>query len=166
MHLVGIVASNKKIFNVLKSEFDEKKVNFIDLNLDIIENFKNIKFDIILMSKISGYEKGTKKDELRRILSNSNICVINTDIKENLKIVDELKGTFITYGFNPKATITISSVNDTNILICIQRAIKKINNTVIEPIEYVESIKNIKNIEISDVIGVKTVEILLPNKKN
>lgn len=159
MYLVGIVSSNKKIIDVLKKKFDNKKVNFIDLESSIIENFKNIKFDIILISNL---EKNKKKHVLKRVLTNSCICVINTDIKENSQILDDLKGTVITYGFNPKATITISSVNDNNILICIQRNIEKVNNKKIAPIEYGENIENMKDIEISDVIGVKTVEILLP----
>jgi len=161
MYLVGIIADNKNIVNVLKNKYDIKKVNFIDL--ERMENFKNIKFDIILISNLKEYYKN---NNFKKIVSNTHTAVINTDIKKNLQTLDYYNGTVITYGFNQKATITASSVDGDNISICIQRVIENIKGQKIEPIEYVESIRDIKNIEISDVIGIKTIESLLTKKKN
>jgi len=163
MYLVGIISDNKNIIYALnkKKEFD--KVNFIELDTNTIENFRNIKFDIILISNLG---KSKKNYILNKILSNASITVINADIKQNLSVLDNLKGIVITYGFNAKATITASSVDDNNISICVQRIIENINKEKIEPIEYVENIGNVENIEISDVIGIKTIEKLLTKKKN
>ena len=161
MYLVGIIADNKNIVNVLKNKYDIKKVNFIDL--ERMENFKNIKFDIILISNLKEYYKN---NNFKKIVSNTHTAVINTDIKKNLQTLDYYNGTVITYGFNQKATITASSVDGGNISICIQRVIENIKGQKIEPIEYVESMRDIKNIEISDVIGIKTIESLLTKKKN
>jgi len=163
MYLVGIISDNKNIIYALnkKKEFD--KVNFIELDTNTIENFRNIKFDIILISNLG---KSKKNYILNKILSNASITVINADIKQNLSVLDNLKGIVITYGFNAKATITASSVDDNNISICVQRIIENINKEKIEPIEYVENIGNVENIEISDVIEIKTIEKLLTKKKN
>ena len=163
MYLVGVLGEDKKIIDVLERETDKLNVDFIDLDLNVIENFKNIKFDIILISNIKKY----KKNEIfNKILSNSLISVVNTDVKDNLQSLESLKGIVITYGFNSKATITVSSVNDSKISVCIQRTIENINKKRIEPIEYVENYENIENIEISDVLGIKTIEKLLEKKKN
>lgn len=163
MYLVGAISENKEIVKVLEKGFDKKKVDFIYLDLSTIENLKNVKFDIILISNLRKYEKS---NNFKKILSNASITVINADIKENLGVLDNLKGTVITYGFNSKATITASSVNESNISICVQRVIENIEGKKIEPIEYVENIEKLKNIEISDVIGIKTIENLLAKKKN
>lgn len=163
MYLVGVMAENKEIIKFLEKKFDIKKVDFIDLDLKTIENFKNVKFDVILISNLKKYKKS---NNFKKILSNSSISAINADIKENLEVLDNLKGIVITYGFNSKATITTSSVNDDNISIYIQRVIENIKGTKIEPIEYVENIEDMKNIEISDIIGIKTIENLLAKKKN
>ena len=55
MYLVGVISENKEITNVLEKEFNTSKVNFINLDLGIIENFKNVKFDIILISNLEKY---------------------------------------------------------------------------------------------------------------
>jgi len=163
MYLVGVISDNKEIANVFKKEFDKSRAEIINLDLKNIENFKNVKFNLVLISNL---EKNKKNSTFKKIVSNSNIAVVNTDNKKNLEILENLKGTVITYGFNQKATITASSVEDSNISICVQRVIENVNGEKIEPIEYVENMEDIKNIEISDVIGVKTIENLLTKKKN
>jgi len=163
MYLVGVISQNKKIIKSLEKEFDNKKVDFINLDTKTIDNLKNIKFDIILISNLN---KINRNNSFKKIISNTDISVINADIKENFEILDNLKGIVITYGFNQKSTITASSVNDDTISICIQRIIEDKRGKKIEPIEYVENIENFKNIDISDVIGIKTVENLLTYKKN
>jgi len=162
MYLVGVIDKNKEITKNLKKAFSSENVDFINLDLGIIENFKNVKFDILL---ISNFKKNSKSIN-KKVFLNSSIYLINTDVKENLNILESLKGVVITYGFNTKASVTVSSVDDENISICIQRGIESLSNQKIEPIEYVESIKNLENVEISDVIGIKTAEILLTKKKN
>ena len=60
---------------------------------------------------------------------------MNSDIEKPLKIVENIDITIITYGFNSKATITASSVNENEILLCIQRNILNLNKKLIEPQE-------------------------------
>ncbi|MBR6504229.1 MAG: hypothetical protein IKT41_00660 [Clostridia bacterium] len=162
MFLVGVISENKEIIKWLKQNFKKNEADIIDLNSETIENFKNVKFDIILISNLKNYEESIF---FKKVLINSDICVINADVKENLKFLEYIKGVVITYGFNSKSTITLSSVEDNKISVCIQRAIKNIKGEIIEPIEYVQIIEKIKNVEITDIIGIKTIEILLAKKK-
>jgi len=163
MYLVGVISENKQILKILEKDKNIKKVDFINLDLKTIENFKNIKFDVILISNLKNYNKN---NNFKKILSNSSISLINTDIKDNLKNVNNLKGIVITYGFNSKSTVTVSSVENDKISICLQRVIKNIDGENIEPIEYVESMDDVKNIDISDVIGIKAMKKILLKKKN
>lgn len=163
MYLVGIISENKEIIRSLEKEFNNQKVDFIDLDINIIENFKNIRFDIILIADLKNYNRN---NNFKKIVSNAYISVINTDIKDNLNVLDNLNGMVITYGFNPKATVTVSSVSDDNMSICIQRVIGDMRGKKIEPIEYVENIQNCRSIEMSDIIGIKFLEKILAKKKN
>ena len=158
MYLVGVISENKEIIKFLKNKKFEQKIDFIDLDSKTIENFKNIKFEIILISNLQKYKK---TNNFEKVISNSSISLINADIKDNLKVLENVKGRVITYGFNPKSTITASSVNYGDISICIQRIIEDVNNKKIEPIEYVSNMGELENIEISDILGIKTLEKLL-----
>ena len=158
MYLVGVISENKEIINFLQNKEFEQKIDFIDLDTKTIENFKNIKFEILLISNLEKYKK---TNNFEKVISNSSISLINADIKDNLKVLDNIKGRVITYGFNPKSTITASSVNEGYISIYIQRIIEDVNNKIIEPIEYVSNIGELENVEISDVLGVRVLEKLL-----
>ena len=52
----------------------------------------------------------------------------------------------ITFGFNSKSTITISSVKDDKIIVCIQREIEKLNGEILESQEKKIIVLNNKNI--------------------
>lgn len=158
MYLVGVISENKEIINFLQNKEFKQKIDFIDLDTKTIENFKNIKFEILLISNLEKYKK---TNNFEKVISNSSISLINADIKDNLKVLDNIKGRVITYGFNPKSTITASSVNEGYISIYIQRIIEDVNNKIIEPIEYVSNIGELENVEISDVLGVRVLEKLL-----
>ena len=50
--------------------------------------------------------------------------------------MDNLNLTVITYGFNNKSTFTVSSIEENNMIICLQRVIFNKNGSKIEPQEY------------------------------
>ena len=60
---------------------------------------------------------------------------------KNIKTESPVK--VITFGFNSKATITISSVNDEKIIVCLQRELEIADNKIIESQE--KEIKMIQN---------------------
>ena len=65
-------------------------------------------------------------------------------ITSKINIQNPIK--LVTFGFNSKSTITISSVTDENIVVCIQRDIEKVNKEMIECREKQIQVKNIKKI--------------------
>ena len=144
MSLIGIVAKKKDI-QLIKKEIDTNKIELIEITKESIENLKNIKFDeIILIEDIKG-ETNTYK-YMSELISKVKYLIINADIEiqplKEIEIKNPVK--VITFGFNPKATITISSVKEDKIILGIQRNIEKNNKTIIEPQERVIEIENKK----------------------
>ncbi len=73
------------------------------------------------------------------------MVLLNIDYKENLKIAENLKSEVITYGFNKKATVTITSNDEDNIILEIQRKIISFNNVKIENEEIAKSFNSGEN---------------------
>ena len=86
--------------------------------------------------------------------------VLNADVKVNLEVQENIELEIITFGFNTKATITASSVEE-NILICIQRNLKDIYNNIIEQQEIKISFfeENI-GINTNNIIGISAILVL------
>lgn len=136
MACIGIVAdknSEQEIEKILleKSKEYNNIFTIIIVNEKSINNIKNIKFETILI-----YKNIIKSEDVfKQILLNTKYLILNSDIEKPLKIVENIDITIITYGFNSKATITASSVNENEILLCIQRNILNLNKKLIEPQE-------------------------------
>ncbi len=134
MPFIGIVAKENDsnfIKNGLLKNTGLNKFDVININLKSIQNIKNIKFDITVINEnIEELLKSSKY--LEDIINKSNYLIINSDKENNLKWLKNTKTNIITYGFNAKATITISSVKEENTMICIQRGFKSIDEKVIE----------------------------------
>lgn len=131
MFFVGIITDKKNeslFLNYLNSKISE---NIITINKKNINNIKSIKFDTILINK----KIFVRSEILEKIIANSNNLIINSDLDIRLNIIPNSKTNLITYGFNPKSTVTASSLENDDALICIQRNIKNINNYIIEPQE-------------------------------
>ena len=79
------------------------------------------------------------------------------DFNANLEVLNNLNLLIITYGFNSKATFSVSSITENNIIICLQRIIND-KNKKIEPKEY--SIEIEKNVEKYAIIATKIIKIL------
>lgn len=144
MPLIGIV-SNKKDFQIIKNEIEDCNIRLISITEESIENLKNIKFnEIIFLTDIK-----LKKDSYKfmsEILSKVKYLIINDDIQitalKEINIENPIK--LITFGFNQKATITISSIKEDKIIVCLQRNIKKSNKEIIETQEKEIKISNKK----------------------
>ena len=81
---------------------------------------------------------------------------MNTDIKENIELLENLTLNLITYGFNSKATITTSSVEEQKMLICLQRGIKNLQGKIIEPQEIeIETSQEISSYALMEFISLK-----------
>jgi len=160
MLFIGIITDQK-------SENDIKKLlqnnNFLTENNVIfikeknIDNIKNVHFDTVVINK-----EFEKMDELNKLLKNAKNIIINMDTNIDNKELNIVSSNLITYGFNSKSSITISSVTDDDVLIYLQRNIYN-NNGEIEVQEI--KIENNPNYSIYDLIIVLTLLLMyLPMK--
>ena len=139
MFFIGII-TNQKNETYIKKELSSIEKNIIFINEKNINNIKNVKFETIIIDELI-----EKKLELRKIIENTKYLILNSDIEIDIELINDLKLTVITYGFNNKATFTVSSSEENSIIICLQRIIYSKNNDIIEPQEYkIEVPKNIE----------------------
>ena len=154
MFFVGII-TNQKNEPYMKEELSRilPSENIIFITDKNISNMKNIKFETIIIDA-----KLNNKLELRKILSTSKYVILNSDINTDIDVINNLDLTVITYGFNNKATFTVSSITENSIIICLQRIILNKEKKEIEPQEY--QIKMLNNTEKYAIIATKIISIL------
>ena len=132
MPFIGIFAKendNNFIKNEINKNSDINKDEVININLKSLENLKNIKFDILIIKEdISELIKNSSYIDI--IINNSNYIIINTDIND-ISVLNQ-RDNIITYGFNTNSDISISSIKDDNIMICVQNKINGAKNIIIE----------------------------------
>lgn len=146
MAFIGIITNEKNILTMtkfLKNTFDMKDIIFISNNN--IEKFKTMKFETVVVDK-----EIKNINQLKSIISNSKYLILNADIKIDSAILEDMNLMVITYGFQNKATFTVSSVSENNIIICLQRIMKTAQNGKYEPQEI--DIKIEQNLDIHAII--------------
>ena len=133
MPFIGII-SEENTENCIRREILDKlqlnESNVLFIKEKSIENIKNIKFETIIIAR-----KFKKQEMLKNILKSVKYLIINSDIENNLNLLENINTSVITYGFNTKATITASSVEKEEMLLCIQRTFQNKNGKNIEPQE-------------------------------
>lgn len=155
MFFIGIITNQKneiyikkELVNLLSEDniifFNDKNINYL----------KNIQFDTLLIDS----NLKEKEKELRKVISNSKNIILNSDIEYNKKLIDNLNLMVITYGFNNKATFTVSSIDNNKAIICLQRIIFNENNEEIEPSEY--EVKLDQNVDKYAIIGTEIINIM------
>lgn len=155
MLLIGII-TDQKSENDIKKLLDNNNFlvenNVIFIKEKNIDNIKNVHFDTVVINK-----EFEKMDELNKLLVNAKNIIINIDTNIDNKDLNIVNSNLITYGFNSKSSITISSVTDDDVLIYLQRNIY--NNY--EEIEVQEiKIENNPNYSIYDLIIVLTMFLM------
>ena len=149
MIFIGIMSECKSYENI-KEKLKNEDINLIHINKKSIKNIKNIKFEtLIIDTNLEDFQQ--EKEIIEQICNNAKYVLINTDLNiENNWEVKEKKE-IITYGLNQKATVTVSSIKDRDILIYVQRNIKDNKEKSIEVGEKLVKIKEgtkLKNYEI------------------
>ncbi len=152
MSVIGIILNSN---NIIEKENKLLDKNLIIINEDVANNFKNIKFDILIIS-----EEMNKIEEIKEIVKNTKFLILNTDFKENLKLLDDIKASVITFGFNSKSTITIVSNENEEIILEIQREIENLVGKKVECQE-IKLDNNYGKMQIYNEISMKILEILL-----
>lgn len=133
MPFIGVIADEKNE-NFIRREIVEKlklrESSVLFIKEKSIENIKNIKFETIIIDR-----KFKKMEMLKKMLSNTNYLVINTDRIKNIEIFKEYNLKIYTFGFNSKALVTASSVTEDGVLTCVGKEIEKIGGGTVEPQE-------------------------------
>ena len=146
MPLIGIIAKKNDVEEI-KRELKKDNIEIFKITKESIKNIRNIKFEEIIIMKNINFEKEEYK-LINKIISKAQYLILNEDIDidilSKINIQNPIK--LVTFGFNSKSTITISSVTDENIVVCIQRDIEKVNKEMIECQEKQIQVKNIKKI--------------------
>lgn len=148
MLYIGLVSKNKNA--ELIKELNNSRVQAI--NIKRKEDLENIKIDILVLEDLV-----IEKNLIEEIIKNIKYLLIQDNINTNFNLEKEIS--IITFGFNHKSTVTVSSVTEENIVICFQRAIKNINNKLIQPKENI--IKNTNKYNINKYIIKKIIEEIL-----
>ena len=152
MPFIGILSKESDsnyIKNGILKNADKTNFEIININKKSIENIKNIRFDVIVINdEIKEIKELLQNSNyLEEIIKNTKYLLINSDIlkEEMLLNKNTIHNNYniITFGLNKKATITISSIKNENILICIQKSFKNAKNKLIEEQEVnIEMSKN------------------------
>lgn len=156
MAFIGVVTEPRMELQIrqnLKRKFEKinEKKTIILVNKNSVKNLFNIKFDFLIIDK----NIFNNNDDLVKIILNSSRIIVNADYDENLEPIKNLKLNVITYGMNSKATLTLSSVNDNEVLLSLQRAIKSHRKELIEPQEIKISGKNLsKNLYMEMILAI------------
>lgn len=155
MTFIGMISDYKSFENIkeiLKKNLI-KNINLIHISKRNINNMKNIRFETIIVdSFLNDFKEETLL--IKNLCSHARYIAINTDI--NLEIpecIKELRAYIITYGLNQKATVTISSITESSILIYLQKSLKNIKGKTIEIGE--------KRVKIKEENKLKTYEVLI-----
>ena len=132
MPLIGIIAKKREV-QIINKELKESDIKIIEITKESIKNVKNISFEEIIVLEDIKLESEEYK-YMSEIISKTKYLILNGDIKigflNEMNIERPIK--VITFGFNTKATISISSVKEEKIIVCFQRDIEKLNGEIIE----------------------------------
>ena len=133
MAFIGIVAEKKDACDIeknLRNFFEKKgqKHNLLLIHNSNLENMKNIKFETVLICN----NLKQKQEILNQILEQVSYVVVNADIVSLAKL-QQTKAVIITFGFQTKATITLSSIDailmTLFLVICLKSSMPSFFNT-------------------------------------
>ena len=104
MAFIGVFFDEKLYMMIKNYKWLSQKNNVILIKESNIENMRNITFETVIISNKIKYN-----ETVRKILENATYLLVNADSKIDFQIFIGLDLSIITYGFNPKATVTVSS---------------------------------------------------------
>ncbi len=148
MPFIGIISeenNENRIKRFLLEKLDWPESSILCIKEKSIENVKNIRFETILLAR-----QFRNVAIFKKLLEHTAYLVSNVDIEQNWEILKDLELTVITYGFNLKATITASSVEEEQVMVCLQRTMKTREGKQMEP----QEIQMEKLESVNDTMGV------------
>ena len=138
MPFIGIRAKESDS-NFIKNEIiknsENNKFEIININKRNIENYKNIKFETLLVNEdMKDFMKSS--NYINDIINNVKYLIINSDIVQNQIIIQNEMMQVITYGLNQNAIITVSSIENENIILYIQKKFYNNEGNLIDEQEF------------------------------
>lgn len=136
MTFIGVF-SNRKEYDKLKKGlllYNLANIEIININNQNIDSLKNIKFDLLVITDnlFNSLDfSQTQTNDIKNVIDNAKNIMINIDIDIG-DIFNDKEYSIISYGLNGKATITLSSISEDRIIICLQRELKDIKGNIIE----------------------------------
>ncbi|HOQ17305.1 MAG TPA: Mur ligase family protein [Defluviitaleaceae bacterium] len=140
--------------------------------------FKDINFDIIIYS-VSSTEKENADfplddNKFFLTLSQDAVGIINADDKELMHFFKRKINRLVTYGFNPAACITASSIQEeeinNRIQCCVKKKLKTFSGRVLEPQEFSIRLPLNENHELYSALAAITAAMLndikIPDKNH
>ena len=139
MAFIGIITSKRNEEGLKKALIQNLnnvnlKHNIIVINENNIENIKNVKFDTIVINEENPLIFD-KNELIKNFLKKIRFLILNSDIYNNIELINKLELNIITYGLNLRATVTASSIESDKICISLQRTIENSKGNIIEPKE-------------------------------
>lgn len=150
MPFIEIITDTKSQVQLNKSIKKEQVNNceILYIKEKNIDNIKNIKLETLVLNReIEDISK------IQKIMNNAKNVIINFDLNQI-----EKQDNFISYGYNSKCDITISSINDEDALIYIQKEITSIFGRKIEPQEV--KVKTKPDINIYNIMIIIALNVL------
>lgn len=160
MKFIGVVSDNKYIKSKLLEHLNNKEnvYNIININEKNINGLKDLNFETVIIN--NDIEKNI--ESLSRILEKSKYVIINSNNKIREKYYEP---NMITYGLNFNADVTVSSIKEDKIMVCMQKDIENIYKKIQEPHEFNINFKTkIEDNKIEDSLAIATV-MEIYNKK-
>lgn len=159
MSFIGVICKTKNESYIKEILANKLKGNTtIVFTKENIENLRNITFETILILS-NNEEVLSKRVIVKDIIKKAKYLVINSDEEISLNSLENIDLNVITFGFNSKSTITVSSVRDEGILLCIQRNMLLASGDKIEPQEI--SIRKVEQkIPTNIMMGIATLLLL------
>ena len=147
MYCIGVISRDIELINEL---IENNKV--IIMTKENINRYLEKEIDILVIE-----DKIIKNKNLELLCNHSKYILVQDNVNLNIKLKNEAN--IITFGFNHKSTVTISSISEEKVIICIQRKIKSLRNNLIEPQEMI--IKNNREYDINGKIIQKIIQEIL-----
>ena len=154
MTFIGMISEHKSFENIkeILKKNARNDINIINVNKKNISNMKNIRFEIIIIdSLLNQFEE--ESIIIEKLCLHARYIAINTDINKKMPdIIKQSKAHIITYGLNQKATVTISSITENNVLVYLQRNLKDEKGDIIEIGEKMVAINEQDKLKIYEIL--------------
>lgn len=147
MYCICVVSKNVELINEL---IEYNKI--IIVNEENVNKYINEEIDMLIIE-----DEIVKSKYLEQLCNHSKYILLQDNVNLNIKL--EKNSNVITFGFNHKSTVTVSSISEEKIVICVQREIKSFKNKSIEPQEL--TIKNEEEYDINIKIIKKIMQEIL-----